>query len=287
MTKIPYTYCLVKYVHNPAVGEMLNVGVLICAPSENYIEAKFNHYYERLSHTFANFDGDHYREIIRNIESAIFKIQNRNASPTLFLIDEKLETVEQVAKQIMPDRGLSIQFGGMLAGLTDNPEGQLWHIFDEAVVSQYPHKEKKGRDDEDVWAHYKKSLSEKQLDKALQPKHFVSESYDYKFDHAFKNEKWHVLRPVTMDYAHSQTIQDRATRLLGEASALDGNPELSIYYILLGEPKQSSHKAAYVKAKNLLNRIPILKQIIEENEAKDFAAHLADYMKRHGVLGST
>ena len=263
---------------------MLNVGVLICAPSESFVDAKFNQYYERLSHTFADFDGDHYREIVRNIESAISKLKNRNPSPSLFLIDQKLETVEQVAKQIMPDRGLSIQFGGMLAGLADNLEDELWHIFDEAVVSQYPHKEKKSRDDEDVWAYYKKPLSEKRVDKVLQTKHFVSDSYDYKFDHAFKNEKWHVLKPVNMDYAQSQTIQDRATRLLGETSALEGNRELSTYYILLGEPRQSSHKTSYIKAKNLLNKIPINKEIIEEDGAEQFADYLADYMEKHGVI---
>lgn len=70
MRKIPYTYCLVKYVHNPAVGEMLNVGVLMCAPSVSFVAAKFNHYYERLSSTFAGFDGEHYREIVSNIEYA-------------------------------------------------------------------------------------------------------------------------------------------------------------------------------------------------------------------------
>ena len=42
MRKIPYTYCLVKYVHNPAAGEMLNIGVLLCAPSISFIDARFN-----------------------------------------------------------------------------------------------------------------------------------------------------------------------------------------------------------------------------------------------------
>lgn len=202
-------------------------------------------------------------------------------------MEQDLETVEDVVNRVMPDRGLSIQFGGMLAGLAENPDDELMHIFDQSVISQYPQPYKRGRDDEDVWLYYKKSLSEKRIDKHLEPKRFISEAYEYKFEHAFKNEKWHVLKPVNMDYAQSHTIQDRATRVLGEASALDGNPELSMYYILLGEPRENSHKSSYIKAKNLLNKIPIKKEIIEEDGAEHFADYLADYMEKHGVIQET
>jgi hypothetical protein len=282
--KIAYTYCLVKYVHNPAAGEMLNIGILMCAPSDLYFEARFNHYYERLSNTFADFNGDHYRETIKDIESSLSKIRELNSSSTLFVIRERIETAEQLANQIMPDRGLGIQFGSMLAGLTDDLESEIEHIYNQIVISQYPQKEKKSRDDEEVWASFKKPLHTKQIDRYLQPKHFVSDAYDYKFDHAFKNEKWHVLKPVTLDYAQPQTIQDRATKVFGEAAALEGNNELGKVYILLGEPRLNPHKNAFIKAKNLLNKIPIEKEIIEENEAEDFAHNLADYMERHGVI---
>ncbi len=38
------------------------------------------------------------------------------------------------------------------------------------------------------------------------------------------------------------------------------------------------------KLKNLLNKIPIDKEIIEENEAEDFAKEITSYMKEHGVF---
>src|SRR5258708_27891035 len=167
MRKIPYTYCLVKYVHNPAAGEMLNVGVLMCAPSVSFVGAKFNPYYERLSKTFVDFDGEHYREIVGNIEYAVQNLQDRHGSPTLFLMEKELETVEDVIKCIMPDRGLSIQFGGMLAGITDNPDDELSHIFNQSVISQYPHSNRRDRDDYDVWQVFRRSLSEKRIDRYL------------------------------------------------------------------------------------------------------------------------
>jgi len=284
MRKIPYTYCLIKYMHDPAVGEMLNIGALLSAPTVSFIGVAFNEHYERLSRTFVNFDGEHYREIVGEIERRVQKLVPRRDESSLFPISEAPETVEQGIRLIAPDRGLSIQFGPMLAGLTDEPESELSHIFDQSVISQYPQKNRRGRDDQEVWHRYRRSLHEKRIDIYLEPKVFTSDSYEYRFEHAFKNENWHVLKPVTMDYAHSQSIQERATKVFGEASALEGNPEIGTYYILLGEPQLESHQAAYTKAKNLLNKIAIKKEIIEEDAAEDFAAELARYMEEHGVI---
>jgi len=284
MRKIAYTYSLIKYLHDPAVGEMLNIGVLLCAPACGFVQAKFNRHYERLSSTFANFDGEQYRNIIAQLEREIRKFDFKDKSETLFVISERAESVDDVIKRICPDRGLSIQFGPMLAGLTDDPEAELFHIFDQSVVSQYPQKEKKGRADDDVWQVYRRPLRERKVEKYLEPKVFVSDSYEFKFEHTFKNENWHVLKPVTMDYAQSQYIQERATRVFGEAAALEGNEEIGTYYILLGAPQLGSHKAAFEKAKNLLGKIPIKKEIIEEDAAEDFANELASYMEEHGVV---
>jgi len=286
MRTIPYTYCLVKYLHDPSVGEMLNIGVLLCAPAVPFVRAKFNLHYERLSSAFVHFDGEHYRQIIGGIERRVQKLEPRRDESKLFPLSEDPQTVEDVISFVAPDRALSIQFGPMLAGVTDEPEAELDHIYEQSVLAQYPQKERKGRNDDEVWHQYRKSLQAKRVDKYLEPKIFVSESYEFRFDHAFKNERWHVLKPVTMDYATAETMQNRATRVLGEASALDGNTELGTYYILLGEPQDESHKSAYIKAKNLLNKIRVKKEIVEEDAAQHFADELANYMEEHGLIGT-
>lgn len=285
MRKIPYTYCLVKYLHDPAAGEMLNVGVLLCAPNLAFVESRFNLFYERLSNTFAGFDGDHYREIITSIQFSVDKLRNWHSTPTLFVMDSEMQTVDDVIKRIMPDRGLSIQFGPMLAGLAEDPHDELEYIFEQAVASQYPRSHNESRTDEDVWTVYRRSFSNKKIDRVLRPTNLTSkEGFDFKFEHAFKNEKWHVLKPVNMDYANSAYIQSKATKVLGEAAALQDNKELGTYYILLGEPRIESHKSSYIKAKNLLNKIPVKKEIFEEDAADDLADLLADYIEQHGLI---
>jgi hypothetical protein len=46
-----------------------------------------------------------------------------------------------------------------------------------------------------------------------------------------------------------------------------------------------AHRAAYVKAKNLLHKIPVPHELVEENDAEEFARKLAAYMREHGVIG--
>ena len=41
MSRFEYTYCLVRYVHNPAAGEMLNIGVLLFSEEVKQIVSKF------------------------------------------------------------------------------------------------------------------------------------------------------------------------------------------------------------------------------------------------------
>lgn len=281
MNKFGYTYCLVKYVHNPAAGEMLNIGVLLFSEEIQQICGKFEIHFDRLSSAFANFDGDHYRFVIRNLEQSISRL-NEIYKPSLF--QSPFVDIKGVIKALVPDLGLSIQFGNVLAGITSDLETEAQHIFHALISSQAPQKEKKSRSDEEVWTIFNKPLSQRQVTKYLKPKHFVSQEYDLKFEHTFKNEKHHILDPITMDYAQAESIQNRAIKILGQATTLEGNPELGKLYLLLGAPKNRAHKNAYIKAKNLLNKIPIDKEIIEEDGAEDFAEEITSYMKEHGVF---
>ncbi len=281
MNKFGYTYCLVKYVHNPAAGEMLNIGVLLFSDEIKQILGKFEIHHERLSSAFANFDGYHYRFVIKNLEHSISQL-NERFKPSLF--QREFEDIKGVFRSLVPDLGLSIQFGNVLAGITNSLEDEAEHIFYRLITSQTPQKEKKSRSDEEVWTVFNKPLVKREVAKYIQPKIFVSGENNWKFNHTFKNEKWHILEPTTMDYAQAETMQYKAAKLLGETHILKENKEIKKIYVLLGEPRIASLRPAYIKAKNILNKIPIEKEIIEERESESFAKEITSYMKEHGVF---
>jgi hypothetical protein len=86
-----------------------------------------------------------------------------------------------------------------------------------------------------------------------------------------------------MDFVKAESLQEKATKWLGNATALKGHPQLAKLYLLLGEPRLESHRQAYDKAKNLLHKMEINHEIVEEREAEAFAHELAVFMKEHGI----
>lgn len=283
MNMIGYTFSVVRYVHDPAAGEALNVGVLLCAPDAGFLSAKLEYRFERLSEAFADFNGEHYRRVLRQIEAALTEIRERRRG-SLFHVNKFPADVGGTVSEIMPDRDLAIQFGAMLAGITFDPEEELNSLFERMVSSQYDWRRADKRTDDEVWSIYQRSLVQRRIKRYLQPKKFEAADYEIRFEHAFKNERWHVLQPATMDYARPEGIQNKATRLLGTATALSGNRELETLYLLLGKPQERKHLKHYEKAKSLLHKMPVKHKVIEEDEAEDFAADLESYMRRHGVI---
>ena len=117
----------------------------------------------------------------------------------------------------------------------------------------------------------------------LRPTVIQTNKVEVKFEHAFRNGKWHVLQPMSMDYSRKEYIQTKAARWLGFGVGLKDSPELERLYILFGPPRLESHKDAYEKAKNLLHEIPVPHEFIEEDAAEQFADFIHDYMHKHGL----
>lgn len=285
MNHLKYTFSVIRYVHDPVAGEQLNIGVVLCSASGPYLGHLLESHYERLSSTFVDFDGEHYKRVIRQLESAFTSLAQR-PERTLFQLQQPVADVEHVISMIMPDRDTSIQFGPMLAGVTDDLEEETRRIFKRMVSSQYEGHKWEKRTDEEVWRVYQSPLMKRHVFSKLKQKTFATDDYSLKFDHAFKNERWHVLEPVSLDYVRPEGLQDRATKILGQATALKDNPEMGKMYLLLGPPKKSDYGAAYKKAKHLLEKMPIDHELVEESQADKFARELAEYMREHDITDS-
>jgi hypothetical protein len=54
-------------------------------------------------------------------------------------------------------------------------------------------------------------------------------------------------------------------------------------HVLLGEPQDERLKATFVKAQNILNKMPVKKEFISESEAEAFAEELAREIQGHST----
>jgi hypothetical protein len=137
------------------------------------------------------------------------------------------------------------------------------------------------RDDEDVWKVFREPLEKRHLTSHLTPKRIVASSYDYEFERSWKNEIWHVCEPVSFDMVDAGSILDKANRWVGRATSLNDSSEQFKIHMLLGEPQDDRLQNTFVKAQNILNKMPGQKEFIRESEAEAFADELAREVHAH------
>jgi len=53
-------------------------------------------------------------------------------------------------------------------------------------------------------------------------------------------------------------------------------------YFLLGMPRERKLHVTFIKAQNILHRMPCDPEFVEEAEAEDFAKHLKVEVEKHG-----
>src|SRR5947208_3105031 len=67
--KTNYSSITLRYVHDIVTGEFANIGVVLYAPEQRFLEARFATSYERLNAIFLKIDHLHFRALMRYMAS--------------------------------------------------------------------------------------------------------------------------------------------------------------------------------------------------------------------------
>ncbi len=117
--KIPYTFSVLRYVHDPVTAEFLNVGVALYAPDAGYLSAACTPYYSRLSEMFGHVDGEHFRQVTRCLQDRIEEIGHRLKSELPF--PEPARTITSLLAALLPPDDSALQFSVPRGGFTRTP----------------------------------------------------------------------------------------------------------------------------------------------------------------------
>jgi len=281
--KTAYSFVVLRYVHDVAIGEFINVGVVLYAPKANYIGGLCNTRYGRVSKMFGDIDGDYFKGLMRYIETRFEELGNRlrNELPLVEIPGDIL----QIAKNILPSDDSSLQWSEAGGGQTENPAKTLEDLFERIVARYEVRAQRTSREDGDVWRVFKKEFEARHVLSQLQPKRIIARDYDYEFEHAWKNNNWHVYEPVSFDLMEADSILDKANRWLGRIMTLRDSTDKFKLHMLLGEPLLEKHRASFLKAENILNKMPGEKEFIREHDAEKFSEALAAEILSHDAQG--
>jgi len=279
--KTTFTYTVLRYVHDIATGEFVNMGVALYAPEAKYISAICNPRYGRLSKMFLDVNGDHLRSLMRYIQARFEEHATR--INTELPLAEQPKSIMEIAYSILPRDDSALQWAEPNGGLTEDPAATLEQLYVRLVEKYEQREQLPSRQDDDVWKVFRKELESKQVLSRMQPKRIMAKDYDHEFDHAWRNATWNLYQPISLDLLDSETILDKANRWLGRATNLKDSTEQFRLWMLIGEPRIERLRPAYAKALNILKKMPVQMDLIPEQEANKFSSDLADEMARHPV----
>lgn len=268
-----YTYVLLRYRHDPLVGEFANVGVLLQHAQTGILHAKFRKTIGRLARMFPNMDADLFRASLRKIDRAVTE-RNKIGGDLLL----KSGDAEASARRILPNDDSSFFWSDLGSGLTDNVSKTADQLYERfvAMYDEHPHSH---RDDAAVWRPIREKLTEKNLIDKLQSKVIVSPVDKIEFEHAWKNGAWHCYLPLSFDLVSEDNIREKAARWTGHMHALKTASEDFKPYFLVGAPTDPKLRGAYLSAIGILKLSPQIPKIIEESQFDELVEDIEDRMR--------
>jgi hypothetical protein len=278
-TKTPYSFTVLRYVHDIATGEFLNVGVALLAPDCRYVNALCRPTFQRLKHVFPTLDGESFRASMRHVTHEFERLhqQLRDQLP----LSEHSAGVMGYAHSVLGPDDSSLQWSPMGAGMTVDPERTLDQLFDRFVMAYDKQATPPRRQDDDVWRHFSHALQQRQVLKHFVPKTISVRDDQLEFEHAWKNGVWHCLAPVSFDLASSESIRDKAHRWLGQLTSVAQSSEAFKLYFLVGGPTAEDLQPAFESALSILGKAPVQREVFIEASAQELSERLAEEVQGH------
>lgn len=271
MNPQPYSFCFLRYVHEPLSGEFANVGVLLWAPGSRFLGFRASRKFARLSHFFHGFQQQDHRLLIGRIDTQFQKLAAELIAPQASLpFPESPGSARELALLVIPHDDAALQWSPSGGGLSDDPERELELLFHEAVSRHYDQAEDARRNDAAIYREIYSPAFESPRVKPLVTEHEVTTPLaSHTFPQAWKNGVWNVYQPLSLDLKLSENIKAKAFRWESLTRFLANAPEKPNITLLLAEP-ESAQRRAYEEARDVLHSSGAV-TLIEENEASDFA----------------
>lgn len=273
----PYTYTILRYIHDTTTGEFINVGVALHCPEKRYASALCRTTYSRLSKVFPGMNPDHFKSLMRHVQSS-FEEFGENLFGNLDL--EPVSSIMEIARKIIPADDSSLQWAPMGAGKANDPATTLEKLFERMVMQYEERHTKERRTEDEVWRHFKHNLESRQLLQHFEPATISVQDDEIEFQHTWRNGALHCLEPLSFDLSSPETIKDKAHRWLGRMTSVAESTEQFKVYFLVGQPQEQELSSAFESALSILKKIPDIK-IFREQESNDLAEQIALQIEQH------
>jgi len=270
---IPYSFCVLRYVHDAVTSEYVNVGVAVFSTELPFFKARCTIQYGRITRMFDRIDGERFKQAVRFIEDEINLIGDKLWQRS-FPFSDFEPAIEPMLKRVLPPDDSAMQFSPVAFGVSKDLDATLAELYDRYVERYSGQPEIPSRSDDEVWRVFREPLERRKVLSYLEPKRIVAPDFEYEFRAGWKNEIWHVYEPVSFDLIEPGSLLDKANRWLGRSANLAESSERFQLHLLVGAPQNPRLGDVFRRSHNILRKMTGNPEIVMEYDAERFAADL-------------
>jgi len=273
-----YSYIVLRYIHDVVSGECVNVGLVLVAPGQRRLLARTRTTFGRVRQMFPDLHVPAFKEAMAAIGRGAEAVRQRLEAGDL---SAGSSNALVCGRMILPDDDSSLQWSEMGAGLSSDIDQTFAHLF-ERFVTRHDRAVPRRKQDEDIWRPLRLGLQQRGVEVPFERKIVAGKSDSIAFEHAWKNGRWHVYEPVSLDLADAEGIREKARRWRGHLSAVEDGLRAEVnLLLLLGRPGDESLLEAYRNGVDILRGSSCAPRIVEENEIGHLLAEIEDDVRLH------
>jgi len=274
-----FHFRILRYIHDSFTGEFLNIGLVLFCQDPQFFKARLLHKYSRITCTFPNAEGEHYRRYITALQNRFDRFSTESHSKYIQENYLPIELSDDLISTVLTPDDSAIQFGPLLGGMALDLDLVFDDLYTRLIETYIKPEDRSNKDEQEIWSLMSKQLRPYNVMHHLRHATIDCASEEIEFEHAWKNGYWNALQPISFDLQHSGSIRNKSHQWYGTTVILDKSPELGKLYYLFGKPQKEDKSllTAYQKAKDLIGigdhagKV----EIIEEDEMEDFAKDIS------------
>src|SRR5258708_2686597 len=128
--KTPYSFSILRYVHDPVTQEFVNIGVAVYSRDSRFFRAICTTHYARITGMFAKIDGHRFRQLTNYVQEKIGEIGRSLPSELPF---EPGLAIGQLQARVLPPDDSSVQFSRPGVGLSRDLDKTVAELYDRYV----------------------------------------------------------------------------------------------------------------------------------------------------------
>ena len=273
-----YQYQLVRYIHDRATSEFVNVGIIIFEPETKFLKSRFIGKYGRISQFFSEINGHYLISVLKQFEKRIEAIYERSSD---MFFDYK--DLSEITNSILLKDDSALECTEIKYGIDVDLDNALNDLFERMVNKYTNDHEEEAHDDKYVWKNvYKKYFDQYEITKELKTHSVKTLNDTIQFDKAWKNGIWHCYQTLSFDLKSTDNIKNKVYKWSGILNALDkSNEELHIHFLTANSLKHKSLQK-FIDDTFLQSSSDNLKvSIVKEKDAEEFVINVKNELLEH------